>query len=173
MATSQQQVPQEKSLVTEVTSHKKKPQGCKVSKSYISFKRQRTWHWQDATLVNRSPTNFAERTTHGCGYLRWIGKRWTQRAHKHYKFYLKLQNAQAAICYIFGQYCGQALAVAWCESKYSRHAHNGQYLGIFQMGSNERAIYGHSDTFLGQAIAAHRYFVASGRDWSPWSCKPW
>ena len=24
-----------------------------------------------------------------------------------------------------------------------------------------------------QALAAHRYFVRSGRDWSPWSCKPW
>lgn len=41
------------------------------------------------------------------------------------------------------------------------------------MGSSERRIYGHGDTFLDQAIAAHKYFVASGRDWSPWSCKPY
>ena len=156
-----------------MVSHKKKPQGCKVSKSYIGYKRERTWHWQDATLLDRSPTNFAERHTHGCGYLRWIAKRWTLRADKHYKFYNKLQDAEAAICYIFGSYCSQALRVADCESGLSRNAHNGQYLGLFQMGNFARSTYGHSDTFLGQAIAAHKYFVASGRDWSPWSCKPY
>ena len=29
------------------------------------------------------------------------------------------------------------------------------------------------DSAVEQATAAHRYFVASGRDWGPWSCKPW
>jgi hypothetical protein len=78
-----------------------------------------------------------------------------------------------AICYVFGDYCGQALRVARCESGYQTTAQNGQYLGIFQMGSSERHLFGHGSTALAQARAAYRYFVRSGRDWSPWSCKPW
>ena len=79
-----------------------------------------------------------------------------------------------AICDTFGRrYCRQALAVSWCESKHSTTAQNGQYLGLFQMGSFERRLFGHGATARQQAIAAHRYFVVSGRDWSPWSCKPW
>lgn len=84
----------------------------------------------------------------------------------------RLLSPQEAIVRVFGSYADQALRVAACESGYSTNASNGQYLGIFQMGSNERATYGHSDTALGQAQAAHRYFEASGRDWSPWACKP-
>lgn len=79
---------------------------------------------------------------------------------------------EAAIRRVFGAYAGQALSVAWCESRFSIWARNGQYLGLFQMGSSERATYGHSWTALGQSQAAYRYFVASGSDWSPWACKP-
>jgi hypothetical protein len=80
---------------------------------------------------------------------------------------------KVAICRVFGRrYCGQALRVSWCESHHSTRAQNGQYLGLFQMGSSERRLFGHGETAHRQAIAAHRYFVASGRDWSPWSCKP-
>lgn len=80
---------------------------------------------------------------------------------------------KVAICRVFGRrYCGQALRVSWCESRHSTNAQNGQYLGLFQMGSSERRLFGHGRTAHRQAIAAHRYFVASGRDWSPWSCKP-
>jgi hypothetical protein len=78
-----------------------------------------------------------------------------------------------AICDVFGRrFCGQALSVAWCESRYSTTARNGQYLGLFQMGWSERQLYGHGRTARKQALAAHRYFVVSGRDWSPWGCKP-
>jgi len=80
---------------------------------------------------------------------------------------------KVAICRVFGRrYCGQALKVAWCESRHSTRAQNGQYLGLFQMGSSERRLFGHGETAHRQALAAHRYFVVSGRDWSPWSCKP-
>ena len=78
-----------------------------------------------------------------------------------------------AICHVFGRYCVQALRVARCESGYSVNAQNGQYLGLFQMGSSERRLFGHGADALRQAKAAYRYFVRSGRDWSPWSCKPW
>jgi hypothetical protein len=79
-----------------------------------------------------------------------------------------------AICDVFGRrYCGQALSVSWCESRHSTKARNGEYLGLFQLGSSERRLFGHGSTARQQALAAHRYFVVSGRDWSPWSCKPW
>ena len=80
-----------------------------------------------------------------------------------------------AICRVFGRYCDQALAVTRCESGASRtpRAVNGQYLGMFQMGDFARSTYGHGATPIEQARAAWRYFDASGRDWSPWSCKPW
>ncbi|MGI8480379.1 MAG: hypothetical protein ACR2M2_11115 [Gaiellaceae bacterium] len=88
----------------------------------------------------------------------------------------RLANAppRVAICRVFGRrYCDQALKVAWCESHHSTTAENGQYLGLFQMGSSERRLFGHGPKAHQQAIAAHKYFVRSGRDWSPWSCKPW
>jgi hypothetical protein len=79
---------------------------------------------------------------------------------------------KSAICHVFGRYCREALAVSWCESRHSTTAQNGQYLGLFQMGSHERDMYGHGPTALTQALAAHKYFVLTDRDWSPWSCKP-
>lgn len=86
---------------------------------------------------------------------------------------LESTSPRVAICHVFGSYCRQALAVSHCESRLHTTARNGQYLGLFQMGSNERRLFGHGASAVEQARAAHRYFVASGRDWSPWSCKPW
>lgn len=76
-----------------------------------------------------------------------------------------------AICTVFRRYCAQAVNVARCESRLSTTAQNGQYLGLFQMGSSERQLFGHGPTAHDQALAAHRYFIVSGRDWSPWSCR--
>jgi hypothetical protein len=87
----------------------------------------------------------------------------------------RLQDPATAILHVFGAVYGpQALRVASCESGWSMtpRAQNGQYLGMFQMGSFARSRYGHGDTPLVQARAAYAYFVASGKDWSPWSCKP-
>ena len=78
---------------------------------------------------------------------------------------------KVAICAVFGDYCQEAVAVAWCESRLRPAAQNGQYLGLFQMGSYERRLFGHGSSAREQAVAAHRYFVRSGRDWSPWSCR--
>jgi hypothetical protein len=77
---------------------------------------------------------------------------------------------KAAICNVFGSRCEEAVAVARCESRLSTKAENGQYLGLFQMGSYERRLFGHGSSAREQAVAAHRYFLRSGRDWSPWSC---
>jgi hypothetical protein len=78
---------------------------------------------------------------------------------------------RTAIRAVFGPYARQAVAVAWCESRLTTTARNGQYLGLFQMGSHERQLFGHGHTAHEQARAAHRYFVLSGRDWSPWGCR--
>jgi hypothetical protein len=78
---------------------------------------------------------------------------------------------KAAICAVFDDHCREAVAVAWCESHLQTTAQNGQYLGMFQMGSYERRLFGHGETAHAQAVAAHKYFVRSGRDWSPWSCR--
>lgn len=82
-------------------------------------------------------------------------------------------SPRIAICHVFERHCEQAVAVAWCESRLQTTAQNGQYRGLFQMGSSERRLFGHGRTARQQAVAAHKYFVDSGRDWSPWSCKPW
>jgi hypothetical protein len=77
------------------------------------------------------------------------------------------------ICRVFGSYCRAALAVSRCESGLRTTAQNGQYLGLFQMGTTERRLFGHGPSALQQAKAAHKYFVASGHGWGPWSCKPY
>lgn len=82
-------------------------------------------------------------------------------------------NPVAAIEYVFGPYASQALQVSRCESGYNVWATNGQYHGLFQMGSSERAIYGDAVDPLGQARAAYAYFTAAGHSWGPWACKPW
>lgn len=82
-------------------------------------------------------------------------------------------RAKEIICTVFGRYCAQALSVSWCESKWYVWAQNGQYQGLFQMGSSERRLFGHGPGAWAQSRAALRYFVSSGRDWSPWTCKPW
>jgi hypothetical protein len=86
---------------------------------------------------------------------------------------LETATPETVICRVFGGYCREALAVSRCESGLRTDAQNGQYLGLFQMGSSERRLFGHGPSAAEQVQAAHRYFVASGRDWSPWSCKPW
>lgn len=82
--------------------------------------------------------------------------------------------AWRAVRVTFGRYAGEALRVVRCETcgTFSPLAANGQYLGMFQMGDYARGKYGHGSTALAQARAAYRYFVATGRGWSPWSCKP-
>jgi hypothetical protein len=76
------------------------------------------------------------------------------------------------ICQVFGSYCSTAQCIAYRESRYQTWAQNGQYLGIFQMGSHERALFGHGNDAWSQARAAKRYFDyerAHGRSgWGPW-----
>lgn len=137
----------------------------------IIGRRQATWRHQDWLEIARSRTSYRERTVIGVAYLRWIRHLWAERADHLWHLRLSLTSSEGAIRYVFGRYADQALRVSWCESRLQTTASNGQYLGIFQMGSSERAKYGHGSSALAQARAAYRYFVASGRDWSPWSCR--
>jgi hypothetical protein len=138
----------------------------------IGHRRIATWHWLDVLGLPREPTRYRERETHGCPYLRFLRALWAARADATWRLYVKLREPEAAIRHVFGpRYAGEALAVARCESGLSRNARNGQFRGLFQLGSWERRRYGHGDTALEQARAAWRYFVASGRDWRPWSCR--
>jgi len=99
----------------------------------------------------------------------------TATAH-HERIHSDQERAKVIILKVFGpKYGPQALAVSWCESKWYRFAGYGkhQYLGLFQMGNYARSRYGHGNGAWKQARAAYAYFVDSGRDWSPWTCKPW
>lgn len=71
----------------------------------------------------------------------------------------------------------EAVRVAWCEGSLSPEAKNGQYRGTFQMGSGERARWGHGNTVEAQAVAAAAYYeydrdVMGRGGWGPWSCRP-
>jgi hypothetical protein len=80
-----------------------------------------------------------------------------------------LMDVPAIIDAVFGPDGWKARAVAWCESRFSVFARNGQYRGIFQMGDHERATYGGSSFDKWEQIeAAHRYFLVAG--WGPWQC---
>ena len=162
-------------LLFAVPANAQSAQECEASEKAIVHYRTSTWSYQVELAIDRSPTNFAEKSK-SCPYKRWAAIRWRDRAQSLFTRIRTFETDHgAAICFVFGSYCEQAKAVARCESgqAMSKHARNGQYLGMFQMGEDERERYGHSDTALGQARAAYAYFIDSGRDWSPWSCKPW
>lgn len=113
-----------------------------------------------------------------CKAVRWLKRELSETNHSIYMLRLRT-DPRAAICHVFGPACREAIEVALCESDYhprdgvpDTYAKNGQYLGMFQMGENERATYGHGSSALAQARAAHAYYLDSGRDWSPWDCKP-
>jgi|SRR5215471_5489809 len=72
---------------------------------------------------------------------------------------------------VFGSRGSEAVSVAYCESRLHVWARNGQYLGLFQMGSFARARFGHGWDAWSQSRAAHRYFLYAG-GWGPWSCRP-
>lgn len=81
-----------------------------------------------------------------------------------------------------------ALAVSWCESKWSPYAHNGGNAGLFQLnvtdGATTRGSWfaywglpedGWSDPVTNATAArlTYEYSLArNGYGWSPWSCKP-
>lgn len=75
----------------------------------------------------------------------------------------------------------RAVRIARCESGFNPSARNGQYRGIFQMGSREFARFGKGSPFDARAniAAAYAYWdygnnkrMGDGRgSWRPWQCK--
>lgn len=72
------------------------------------------------------------------------------------------------IRHVFGPEGDKAVEVARCESTLRTHAKKGQFHGLFQLGANERADYGHGPDALAQVLAAHALFLDRG--WQPWTC---
>ena len=79
------------------------------------------------------------------------------------------QSALRAVCYYFGPNCQTAMRIVKCETggTYSTLSANGQYHGIFQMGSHERATFGDGNNVWAQAKAAYHYFLAA-HGFGPW-----
>jgi hypothetical protein len=170
MTTGQQQVPQEKKK-----GKSTKVQHCKDAEKAIVFYRGKVWEYQDGLGENRDKTFYPERRRNACSYKKYAASKWQSNAAHYRKLMDRLDTDRAyTVCYVFGPHCREAIAVSKCESgdSMSIHASNGQYQGMFQMGSSERRIFGHGPRAIQQVRAAYRYFVASGRDWSPWACKP-
>jgi hypothetical protein len=128
---------------------------------------QRALHTQE--------TKYSGRKWRGDRYDHWRLHKWWKRKTEYCKLLHQLnRDPRLAIRYVFGSRAEEALRVSGCETghTYWVGSQNGQYLGIFQMGTSERARFGHGPTALEQAFAAYAYFNDSGRDWSPWACKP-
>lgn len=136
----------------------------------IDRAREKTHRCEHGLGIPLSP--ISQEPISGRKFARWVLTLWRARSRVTCRVERALRDPRAAIRFVFREYAAQALVVARCESGYRTSATNGQYRGIFQMGSPERARFGHGETALEQARAAYRYFVASGRDWSPWQCRP-
>lgn len=140
----------------------------------IGWNRTMTWRYQDRAGVARTRTVHAELRTQSVPFLTWIRNLWEHRRIRAARLGSHGSSSSASvpsiICSVFGPQCSEAKAVAWCESRYSTTAINGQYYGLFQMGSAERATYatiGYTTAYQ-QTVAAHNYFMAAG--WGPWAC---
>ena len=158
---------------------------CPSARIGLRWYRMRHGYWVTKRGTTR-PVTRKGGAPRNCADARYLADVWRDRSFAQRQSYERWwervnTDPDAAIDYVFGPtYAWQAKRVAGCESgdtdgDLSPHvvrATNGQYLGMFQMGSFARSTYGHSSAVLGQVRAAHRYFVASGRDWSPWSCTP-
>lgn len=129
-------------------------------KSVIRFWHNHTDLWQKHSYI-------ANRDVHWARVSLPIATASLKRLTAHYVSYSG--SVPQLICKVFGSACSMAVRVASRESGFSIYARNGQYLGIFQMGSSERAKFatiGYSTAYE-QIVAAHNYFLVSG--WSPWS----
>lgn len=136
--------------------------------------RSRAWSCADHLGIPRRPsTDSFRRRAASLAYRKWVYRLWDGRARARCGLLARLRSdPRAAICFVFGPVCAEALHVAACETgeTFSTRAANGQYRGLFQMGEWARSRYGHADDALGQARAAHRLYRDEG--WSQWECSP-
>jgi hypothetical protein len=143
----------------------------KHDRHVIRFFKRHRWLLTDPRFANEARTQLsAHRTRLALTMRRLTATRAAieRRTERRQLALAQLNTPKNVICRVFGSYCREALTVARCESNLQTWARNGQYLGLFQMGSYERRLFGHGPNARQQARAALRYFVRSGRDWSPW-----
>lgn len=81
---------------------------------------------------------------------------------------LSTQQIEQGIRDVFGAAGEKAVQVARCESELKTTAKNGLFLGLFQLGKNERIDYGDGKDALSQINAAYQLYLARG--WQPWQC---
>lgn len=97
---------------------------------------------------------------------------------KHAQAHACNQSVPAIIRCVFGPVGDAAVSVAACESGLNpaargpRDEYGNPRQGLFQFGTWERRTFGYGPDAWSQSRGALRYFNASGRDWSPWECKP-
>lgn len=141
---------------------------------HVDLNRRSTWSCQDELHVDRRPTWFLERRTPSARYRWWLATWWgTQRSYYCRTVHRLNAHPWLAVEYAFSR-VGQgakAVDVSRCETggTFWIGAENGQYLGLMQMGSHERATCGHGMTALRQAFAALCWWRTAG-GWGRWSC---
>jgi hypothetical protein len=136
-------------------------------------KREKTWECTKALGVEQPPSNDSFRRTQSHKYRKWVYTLWSKRAKQHCVTFQRLRSdPKAAIRWVWGDQAEKAINVARCETggTFSVYAQNGQYLGLFQMGSWARSRYGHGYDALTQARAAYANYRDNG--WSQWECSP-
>jgi hypothetical protein len=147
-------------------------QELRKSRSVVEFFESHRWLLRDPRFRTEAERQLAKHRA-ALASLERARARLAERRRARQRAILRARTPESVVCDVFRRHCRQALQVARCESGFSTTAANGQYLGLFQMGSSERQLFGHGASAKSQAKAAYRYFLTSGRDWSPWSCKPW
>ncbi len=70
--------------------------------------------------------------------------------------------------------CGEALSIAYCESRFTADAYNAGNYGLFQVWDGWAMKYGLSPSQLfdpeTNVWVAHEIWLAQG--WKPWACQP-
>jgi hypothetical protein len=158
-----------KSLQSDLRGH---VQELRRSRSIVRFFESHRWLLHDPRFRSEARRQLAKhRAALSAAFERARASQARHRARV--RAIMDARKPESVICRIFRRHCTQAVQVARCESGISTSAANGQYLGLFQMGSSARRLFGHGASAEVQTRAAYRYFVTSGSDWSPWTCKPW
>ena len=122
----------------------------KKDRQVLRFLETHDWLLSDprfaASAKRQLRTSHAEPRPHPSRGPRPRRRALAQRAKARRLAAVEAATPRSVICRVFGSYCQQALAVSRCESGLSTGAQNGQYLGLFQMGSSERRLFGHGDS---------------------------
>ncbi|MBA2706562.1 MAG: hypothetical protein H0U59_01990, partial [Gemmatimonadaceae bacterium] len=114
---------------------------CVSARRGLAFYRIRRASWLELRGIS---TKVKLSIPRGCAHVLWQAKRAREKSHAaRLAFYEWLEKRKErrtwdvsyAINYVFGPYASQAHRVVSCESGHSTTAQNGQYLGLFQMGS--------------------------------------